>query len=382
MSLNLDIQESTLYTKSDADRKNSEYINEDLVDLIDQNEELQSLLTKTDANLVNKGDMQLNCFRDVSSIESLHSRELYNQLPVGWEGAPQFQWRVCLEPEDRCLLIIQNVAFEDLFHPWIYPVMLRAQRTITDFSRMSSGKKNLGEVGMYFLDDHPISTAVLSHLIHVRIPQRCLKVFIPFTKWMLKYSSIIEERCGLIREPVESMKYLVLKPVAKSVDQNIIKDVFKNHSIENTIFETDAVGQRCAILKFATATRAIAAHALNNFVPLGDDNRFIRVLFAYEDIRKFGLGLLGNAIKPVDLLTHSELKENQIFIDDVMRKRTKCAINYYPKAKQHRECHESINNNNSEKGSILPAVLDESVLNFTGKRKRFAFTPISESVMN
>lgn len=59
---------------------------------------------------------------------------------------------------------------------------------------------------------------------------------------MLKYSSIIEERCGLIREPVESMKYLVLKPVAKSVDQNIIKDVFKNHSIENTIFETDAVG--------------------------------------------------------------------------------------------------------------------------------------------
>lgn len=93
MSLNLDIQESTLYTKSDADRKNSEYINEDLVDLIDQNEELQSLLTKTDANLVNKGDMQLNCFRDVSSIESLHSRELYNQLPVGWEGAPQFQWR-------------------------------------------------------------------------------------------------------------------------------------------------------------------------------------------------------------------------------------------------------------------------------------------------
>lgn len=62
-------------------------------------------------------------------------------------------------------------------------------------------------------------------------------------KWVRKYKEILESRLGRMREPMESMRYLIVKPVSDEVTEKQIRETcFKNYPIENIRFERDMLG--------------------------------------------------------------------------------------------------------------------------------------------
>ena len=61
----------------------------------------------------------------------------------------------------------------------------------------------------------------------------------------------LEQRLGRVREPDESMRQLVVKPVDGSITVNQVRDIaFKNYKIQSVEFMTDTV-KYCFICFFS-----------------------------------------------------------------------------------------------------------------------------------
>ncbi|VDN84096.1 unnamed protein product [Brugia pahangi] len=225
--------------------------------------------------------------------------EYYKTLPVDWDGAPEFQWRLCKDESDRRVVIFENVLPADMHNPWFYTALLRCKRVIMEFP-LSAGKIDAdfnhlyGRIEAYFQSDHPIAYCAVNNLIHIRTGAHRVKIYLPqsknvtnLAKWVRKYKEILESRLGRMREPMESMRYLIVKPVNSEVTEKQIRETcFKNYPIESIRFERDMLGQRMAILLFPTAREAVAAHSNNDFIHVGARNvpsNYIKVYFPNVD---------------------------------------------------------------------------------------------------
>ncbi|CAG9530502.1 unnamed protein product [Cercopithifilaria johnstoni] len=218
--------------------------------------------------------------------------EYYKTLPVDWDGAPEFQWRLCKDESDRRVVIFENVLPADMHNPWFYTALLRCKRVIMEFP-LSAGKIDAdfnhlyGRIEAYFQSDHPIAYCAVNNLVHIRTGAHRVKIYLPQTKWVRKYKEILESRLGRMREPMESMRYLIVKPVNDEVTEKQIRETcFKNFPIESIRFERDMLGQRMAVLLFPTAREAVAAHSNNDFVYLGARNvssNYVKVYFPNVD---------------------------------------------------------------------------------------------------
>ncbi|VDK84420.1 unnamed protein product [Litomosoides sigmodontis] len=216
--------------------------------------------------------------------------EYYRTLPVDWDGAPEFQWRLCKDESDRRVVIFENVLPGDVHNPWFYTALLRCKRVIMEFP-LSAGKIDAdfnhlyGRIEAYFQSDHPIAYCAVNNLVHIRTGAHRVKIYLPQTKWVRKYKEILESRMGRIREPMESMRYLIVKPVNDEVtEKQICETCFKNYPIESVHFARDM--QRMAVLLFPTAREAVAAHSNNDFVYLGTRNvssNYVKVYFPNVD---------------------------------------------------------------------------------------------------
>lgn len=70
-------------------------------------------------------------------------------------------------------------------------------------------------------------------------------------KWVRKYKEILESRMGRMREPMESMRYLIVKPVNDEVtEKQICETCFKNYPIESVHFARDMLGQVYNFIQF------------------------------------------------------------------------------------------------------------------------------------
>uniref|UniRef100_A0A8R1XLN6 RRM domain-containing protein n=1 Tax=Onchocerca volvulus TaxID=6282 RepID=A0A8R1XLN6_ONCVO len=218
--------------------------------------------------------------------------EYYKTLPIDWDGAPEFQWRLCKDESDRRLVIFENVLPADMRNPWFYTALLRCKRVIMDFP-LSAGKIDAdfnhlyGRIEAYFQSDHPIAYCAVNNLVHIRTGAHRVKIYLPQTKWVRKYKDILESRLGRMREPMESMRYLIVKPISNEVTEKQIRETcFKNYPIESVRFERDVLGQLMAVLLFPTAREAVAAHSNNDFIHLGARNvssNYIKVYFPNVD---------------------------------------------------------------------------------------------------
>ncbi|VDM08903.1 unnamed protein product [Wuchereria bancrofti] len=225
--------------------------------------------------------------------------EYYKTLPVDWDGAPEFQWRLCKDESDRRVVIFENVLPADMHNPWFYTALLRCKRVVMEFP-LSAGKIDAdfnhlyGRIEAYFQSDHPIAYCAVNNLIHIRTGAHRVKIYLPqsknvtnLAKWVRKYKEILESRLGRMREPMESMRYLIVKPVNSEVTEKQIRETcFKNYPIESIRFERDMLGQRMAILLFPTAREAVAAHSNNDFIHVGARNvpsNYIKVYFPNVD---------------------------------------------------------------------------------------------------
>uniref|UniRef100_A0A0R3RRT9 RRM domain-containing protein n=1 Tax=Elaeophora elaphi TaxID=1147741 RepID=A0A0R3RRT9_9BILA len=226
--------------------------------------------------------------------------EYYKTLPVDWDGAPEFQWRLCKDESDRRVVIFENVLPADMHNPWFYTALLRCKRVIMEFP-LSAGKIDAdfnhlyGRIEAYFQSDHPIAYCAVNNLVHIRTGAHRVKIYLPqnyrsvsiLAKWVRKYKEILESRLGRMREPMESMRYLIVKPVGDDITEKQIRETcFKNYPIENIRFERDMLGQRMAVLLFPTAREAVAAHSNNDFVHFGARNaasNYIKVYFPNVD---------------------------------------------------------------------------------------------------
>uniref|UniRef100_A0A915PWJ1 RRM domain-containing protein n=1 Tax=Setaria digitata TaxID=48799 RepID=A0A915PWJ1_9BILA len=218
--------------------------------------------------------------------------EYYKTLPIDWDGAPEFQWRLCKDESDRRVVIFENVLPADIHNPWFYTALLRCKRVIMEFP-LSAGKIDAdfnhlyGRIEAYFQSDHPIAYCAVNNLVHIRTGAHRVKIYLPQTKWVRKYKEILESRLGRMREPMESMRYLIVKPVSEEVTEKQIREIcFKNYPIESVRFERDMLGQRMAVLLFPTAREAVAAHSNNDFVHFGASNlpsSYIKVYFPNVD---------------------------------------------------------------------------------------------------
>ncbi|MCP9261790.1 hypothetical protein DINM_004506 [Dirofilaria immitis] len=256
--------------------------------------------------------------------------EYYKTLPIDWDGAPEFQWRrelyvncgikydqfllsttfvVCKDESDRRVVIFENVLPADMHNPWFYTALLRCKRVIMEFP-LSAGKIDAdfnhlyGRIEAYFQSDHPIAYCAVNNLVHIRTGAHRVKIYLPQTKWVRKYKEILESRLGRMREPMESMRYLIVKPISDEITEKQIREIcFKNYPIESVCFEKDMLGridftakvllrqvkalrQRMAVLLFPTAREAVAAHSNNDFVRLGTRNvpsNYVKVYFPNVD---------------------------------------------------------------------------------------------------
>ncbi|MFH4982234.1 hypothetical protein AB6A40_008943 [Gnathostoma spinigerum] len=235
----------------------------------------------------------------------------WRNWPIDKEGAPLFEFRKCAGQNEKRSIMIDNALPSDLYNPWIHAATQRARQIDTCFMQLyalESTKNGYGRILLSFSDDTAVMSAVINNLIHVRTHNcRRLRVFLPLTKGTMKQRQEIEKRQGHLREFPFSMRQLILKPLRDDVtEEHIRNEAFRDHEIEAVEFKQDLLGQRCALLTFKSASRAVLAHCANNYVPFGDTkngDKWIRVLSCYVAIKESS-----TAASHDGLLTRNELK--------------------------------------------------------------------------
>uniref|UniRef100_A0A1I7TQ63 RRM domain-containing protein n=1 Tax=Caenorhabditis tropicalis TaxID=1561998 RepID=A0A1I7TQ63_9PELO len=191
-----------------------------------------------------------------------------------WEGAPEFQWRLCEGARDEKKLIIDNLLWADLNSVFIYRTIQRATSCEINFPARFAGEGDRGAFGkltLLFPAFVPIMDEALKHLIYFRSgDNRRIKVFLPQTTISLKRKEEFEGKLGRLIKPTPRMHELVIKILPEDYTPTLDDacEWFPEQSVIGCELVNDEMGKPCAIVKFETAQEAVAAHASKSFVTI------------------------------------------------------------------------------------------------------------------
>uniref|UniRef100_A0A8R1HPK3 RRM domain-containing protein n=1 Tax=Caenorhabditis japonica TaxID=281687 RepID=A0A8R1HPK3_CAEJA len=193
---------------------------------------------------------------------------------TNWDGAPEFQWRLCDGPRDEKKLIIDNVMWADLNNVFIYRSIQKAISCDISFPMRftaDGGKATHGKLTLFFPGFVAIMDEALKHLIYFRSGDgRRIKVLLPQTTGSLKRKEEFEEKLGRLIKPTPRMMELVIKILPENYTPNLDDACawFPYQAVIGCDLVKDEMGKPCAIVKFETADEAVAAHAGKSFVTI------------------------------------------------------------------------------------------------------------------
>ncbi|CAI2349856.1 unnamed protein product [Caenorhabditis sp. 36 PRJEB53466] len=193
-----------------------------------------------------------------------------------WDGAPEFQWRLCDTPRDEKKLIIDNLMWADLNNVFIYRTIQKATSCDINFPMRFAAegtKPTYGKLTLYFPGFVAIMDEALKHLIYFRSGDgRRIKVFLPQTAGSLKRKEEFEGKLGRLIKPTPRMMELVIKILPDNYTPNLDDACawFPYQAVIECVPATDEMGKPCAIVKFETAEEAVAAHAGKSFVNISE----------------------------------------------------------------------------------------------------------------
>ncbi|KJH43377.1 hypothetical protein DICVIV_10603 [Dictyocaulus viviparus] len=210
---------------------------------------------------------------------SKHSRrkeyvdeDLEVPFEISWEGAPEFQWKLCHTPADSRRLIIENVFWADLQNVFIYRVMLKAETVDISFPmryNIEGSKQMYGKLTMTFQWSMQIMNEAMRHLIYVRCPQgRRIKIFLPQTPTAVKIKEEFESKLGRVIQPTRRMHQLIVKVLPNDYELTLeaAKEMFAPlvpAEVENV---KDDFDQPCAVVTMANVDDTIKAHSSISYV--------------------------------------------------------------------------------------------------------------------
>lgn len=189
-----------------------------------------------------------------------------------WEGAPEFQWRLCEGNRDEKKLIIENLMWSDMNDVFIYRTIQKATNCEVNFPARFAGEGNrpgYGRLTLTFPGFVAIMDEALKHLIYFRSgDNRRIKVFLPQTTNSLKRKEEFEGKLGRLIKPTPRMMELVIKILPNGYTPSLDDacEWFPDQSVIGCEMVMDEMGKPCAVVKFETAQEAIAAHASRSFV--------------------------------------------------------------------------------------------------------------------
>ncbi|CAJ0601453.1 unnamed protein product [Cylicocyclus nassatus] len=233
------------------------------------------------------GDDYMDSHHGAEDDESATSRskrktyvdeDLEAPFEISWEGAPEFQWKLCPTPADTRRLIIENIFWADLHNVFIYRVMLKAETVDISFPmrfNIEGSKQMYGKITMTFQWSMQIMTEAMRHLIYVRCPQgRRIKIFLPQTPSAMKLKEEFEGKLGRVIQPTRRMHQLVLKVLPHNFEltMDAARELFAPYvpaEIENV---KDDLGQPCAVVTMSNVDDAIKVHSSFSFVTVKDEN--------------------------------------------------------------------------------------------------------------
>ncbi|EGT48673.1 hypothetical protein CAEBREN_16231 [Caenorhabditis brenneri] len=191
-----------------------------------------------------------------------------------WEGAPEFQWRLCEGNRDEKKLIIDNLMWADLNNVFIYRTIQKATTCEINFPTRfagEGGRANYGKMTLYFPAFVAIMDEALKHLIYFRSgDNRRIKVFLPQTVVSLKRKEEFEGKLGRLIKPTQRMMELVIKILPEDYIPTLDDACswFPDQSVIGCELVNDEMGRPCAVVQFETAQEAVTAHASKSFVTI------------------------------------------------------------------------------------------------------------------
>ncbi|ETN71584.1 hypothetical protein NECAME_04616 [Necator americanus] len=204
--------------------------------------------------------------------------DLEAPFEISWDGAPEFQWKLCPTATDTRRLIIENIFWADLHNVFIYRVMLRAETVDISFPmrfNIEGSKQMYGKITMTFQWSMQIMNEAMRHLIYVRCPQgRRIKIFLPQTPSAMKLKEEFEGKLGRVIQPTRRMHQLVIKVLPENYELTLetARELFAPYiptEVENV---KDDLGQPSAIVTMSTVEDTIKAHSSFSFVTVKDES--------------------------------------------------------------------------------------------------------------
>lgn len=200
--------------------------------------------------------------------------DLEAPFEISWEGAPEFQWKLCPTPADTRKLIMENVFWSDLQNVFIYRVMLKAETVDISFPmrfNIEGSKQMYGKVTMTFQWSMQIMHEAMRHLIYVRCPQgRRIKIFLPQTTTAVKLKEEFEGKLGRVIKPTRRMHQLIIKVLPDEYELTLeaAKEMLAPCEVAEVENVKDDLEQPCAVVTMATVEDAIKAHSSIYFVTI------------------------------------------------------------------------------------------------------------------
>ncbi|VDM53139.1 unnamed protein product [Angiostrongylus costaricensis] len=184
---------------------------------------------------------------------------------ISWEGAPEFQWRLCHTPVDARRLIIENLFWADLQNVFIYRVMLKAETVDISFPmrfNIEGSKQMCGKLTMTFQWSMQIMNEAMQHLIYVRCPHgRRIKIFLPQT---VNQKEEFESKLGRVIQPTRRMHQLVVKVLPINYERELQCYWFSRRRSIERFFSISP----CAIVTMANVEETVKAHSSISFVTI------------------------------------------------------------------------------------------------------------------
>ncbi|VDK47456.1 unnamed protein product [Anisakis simplex] len=247
------------------------------------NSQSATKLTEVKASLKTNGGYPALCTFDQ------HTDQHFMSLPVNWDGAPEFQWRILNKAEEANTLIVENAMPADMWNVWMYPLVLRAEQIITNFRRSPGNELNSDAIGLSLAirfchtADDLITGAFVCCIATVTPSFHVLSAILSSS--MYEYKDELQTRLGRVREPSIHMRQLLLKPIGEQITQEQILNhtLLKNYPSATVEFKVDdSSKERYAILTYPSAELTVALHSMNNYIQLNDDEKWLKLMHASE----------------------------------------------------------------------------------------------------
>ncbi|CAJ0563570.1 unnamed protein product, partial [Mesorhabditis spiculigera] len=195
---------------------------------------------------------------------------------TNWDGAPEFQWKICAGKNDHRKVILENIHLTDLRDPFLYRAIAKAESVDVEIPQRYSfdgTKAHKGKVTITFSRDHLVMPSAMRSLIYIRSPhKRRIKIYLPQHETTLKSKDDFEKRLGRVIEETLSMRQLIVKVLPETFELTLekAKEWFSDFNVESAEAVKDGRGQNVALVTFATTTDAMDAHQNQHFISIDD----------------------------------------------------------------------------------------------------------------